>query len=93
MDVVLSELWKEKKKRNAHFSAKPPKRDEVELYDLNKDFNETQNLYKQNKSLVKVFLKNVTVYFQSGKTGQAGTSKLQLDERIREQLRALGYLN
>lgn len=75
-----------------YFSTPPPSRKDIELYDLLTDFNEKKNLARQNNSEVSKVMESIAQYLQQGEYTTEDGKKIKLDERVKEQLRALGYL-
>jgi len=63
----------------------------LRLYDLNKDPAETIDLAGQNKHLIKKLNNYTTDYINKKKP--AGSSKVNLDDALKDKLKSLGYVN
>jgi len=79
-----------KKEDRAFFTEPPPLTEEFELYNLALNPLETKNLASEEPSLVRQIFKCIENFIQ--KTKEVDPSKLKVDERTKEQLRALGYI-
>lgn len=75
-----------------YFSTPPPSRKDIELYDLLTDFEEKNNIARQKNSEVSKIMESIARYLQQGEYTTEDGRKIKLDERVKEQLRALGYL-
>lgn len=72
------------------FSFPPPELPRVELFDLSKDPRETKNLAAEEPAVVRQFLRRLEELYQSAR--QLEKRKARLTRKLKEQLRALGYL-
>jgi len=68
----------------------PPHMPPLELYDLTEDPFEKKNIIEDNSSLVKQLVSNINEIYS--KPGKRKTGKPEIDEKLKEQLRALGYI-
>lgn len=74
----------------AFFIYPPPQIPPLELYDLTEDPFEKKNIIEDNSSLVKQLVSNINEIYS--KPGKRKTGKPEIDEKLKEQLRALGYI-
>jgi arylsulfatase A-like enzyme len=72
------------------FSDSPPIVNEFELYNLGLDPLEFNNLASERPNLVRQIFKRIDDFIQ--KIKKIDPSKLKVDEKTKEQLRALGYI-
>jgi arylsulfatase A-like enzyme len=72
------------------FSPPPPSLPRLELYDLEVDPQEKVNLASQRAEQVTWMLQKLKEIY--GKKRKAGQNQVQQGERLKEQLRALGYI-
>ncbi len=74
----------------AYFFSQPPEFDPREVYDLGQDPDELENIVGENPQLVKVFLDFLKI--QNKQKRKVSPEEAELNEELREQLRALGYI-
>jgi tetratricopeptide (TPR) repeat protein len=72
---------------NYHFIDAP----KPELYDLNKDPGETNNLYSQKKAVADEMRNKLTTLIQQFSGGEELAQKTGLDPALMERLKSLGY--
>lgn len=72
------------------FAFPPPPTDPVELYDLRLDPGEKSNKVNEKTGFVSRLVKELNDYYSQAQKRKVG--KARVDERLRNQLRALGYL-
>lgn len=68
----------------------PPERGLVELYDLGTDPEEDRNIADQRPRVASAMIRVIDEIIQA--IPEKKTEKLEMDEELREQLRALGYI-
>ena len=71
------------------------KKSEIELYNLKVDSKEQNNLFAQEVEIGKSLFAELQAWMgiQKGKSKFVPTDKIELDENLKEQLKALGYMN
>ncbi len=74
----------------AFFTAPPPATAPVELYDLDGDPGETQNVADKNATVARSLVQRIEELTAKARTRQVGETVL--NEELREQLKALGYI-
>lgn len=72
------------------FLAPPPSLDPVEMYDLSQDPQERLNVANRRPELASRIIAKINQVYQEAKKRK--TKKLEIDEELRKQLRALGYI-
>lgn len=72
------------------FAHPPPGIGPVELYDLKNDFREDSNIANNHPQLANDIIRWLNDYYAQVKKMQTG--KAQIDQAVREQLKALGYI-
>jgi arylsulfatase A-like enzyme len=72
------------------FQVPPPVVDPVELLDLNSDPGETTNRSDQNPSLASELIRWINDVYAAAQKAQ--TRKARIDQSVRDQLKALGYI-
>ena len=73
-----------------YFSHPPPQAGPVELYDLLLDPLELKNLADQKPELSAQIIRWINDYYAEAEKSKV--SKVQIDETVKEQLKALGYI-
>ena len=86
--LILNKKFTEKDL--AFFRFPPPAALPVELYDLSRDFSEKEDIAEERVKIVNQLIRLIEEI--SGKVKKRDTQKAEIDEDIKEQLRALGYL-
>lgn len=74
----------------AFFLYPPPSLDAVEIYDLSEDPFETLNMSNKRAELANQIIREINDIYSKAKKRKIG--KADIDERLKEQLRALGYI-
>ncbi|MBS3818803.1 sulfatase [bacterium] len=72
------------------FTFPPPAVEPVEIYDLDKDPEEKQNIADQNSTLAHQIIKAINDLYEEAKKRKK--FKAQIDKETEEQLKALGYI-
>lgn len=72
------------------FTFPPPVTDAIELFDLENDPEEVQNLVHQRRELSQRLIKRIREIYAAA--GERGTGRAEVDDALREQLKALGYI-
>ncbi len=72
------------------FLSPPPSLDPVEIYDLGQDLREQHNIASQRVDLANQIIERIGRMYQEAKKRK--TKRLEIDEELRKQLRALGYI-
>jgi arylsulfatase A-like enzyme len=72
------------------FIASPPSLDPVEIYDLGQDPKEQHNIANRRAELANQIIERINQIYQEAK--KRNTKKLVIDEELRKQLKALGYI-
>jgi hypothetical protein len=67
----------------------------MELYNLKADSKEQDNLFDEEVEMGKTLFAELQAWMdiQGRKSKFAPTDKIELDENLKEQLKALGYMN
>ncbi|MFW6159857.1 MAG: hypothetical protein ACOC57_01795, partial [Acidobacteriota bacterium] len=63
----------------------------VEVFDLSKDSKETTNVAHQMPKWVNEILEFIRITYEEAEKRKTG--KVEIDKNLREQLKALGYIN
>jgi hypothetical protein len=72
------------------FLSPPPSISSVELYDLAEDPDEKKNIAAEKKDLVARLTKKIQeIYKQAGKRKE---EKIKIEEELKRELKALGYI-
>jgi len=72
------------------FITPPPETAQIELFDLLNDLREENNIAEKNPALTNTILREINeLYSQTKKTK---SEKTEIDEKLKEQLKALGYI-
>ena len=74
----------------AFFLYPPPSLDAVEIYDLSEDPRETVNVSSKHVKLANQIIRDINELFSKAKKRKAG--KATIDEKLKDQLKALGYI-
>ena len=74
----------------AFFLYPPPSLDAVEIYDLSEDPRETVNVSSKHVKLANQIIRDINELFSKAKKRKAG--KAAIDEKLKDQLKALGYI-
>ncbi len=74
----------------AFFQVAPKKPDQVELFDLFSDPGEYVNVANQNPSLANALLRWINEFYAAAR--KAKTHKAVVDQSVKDQLKALGYI-
>jgi arylsulfatase A-like enzyme len=72
------------------FLSPPPHTPPVEFYDLGKDPFEKKNSVAEKSKLISQLVQKINEIYKNAKKRKTG--KAEIDEKLREQLRALGYI-
>jgi hypothetical protein len=74
-----------------YFTAPPPNTDLLELFNILSDPQEKSNIAQKNPNITTAILQKIKeVYSQPQKRN---TGKTEIDEKLKEQLKALGYIH
>jgi len=74
-----------------YFITPPPKTAQIELFDLLNDLREEHNIAEKNPALANTILKRINDIYSQAK--QRKSEKTEIDEKLKEQLKALGYIH
>lgn len=74
------------------FMTPPPETDKEELYDLESDPQEKRNIAAEEQGLLFKIVKQITEYSLKAKIKEKELDKQEMDEKVIEQLKALGYI-
>lgn len=87
--IIFSEDYKPE---DLNFYSHPPSSMElIELFDLKKDSLEKKNLARKDTKLVNIMLEEIkSVYLLKA---PENVEKIKIDENLKKQLKALGYIN
>ncbi|MBD3413050.1 MAG: sulfatase-like hydrolase/transferase [Candidatus Aminicenantes bacterium] len=84
-------LNQEFRQQDLDFFTDPPLNiPQIELYDLVNDIRETNNIAGQNPSLTQALVQKINTLVSQAKKRRPGET--EIDEKLREQLKALGYI-
>lgn len=72
------------------FDDVPPSLDPVEIYDLSQDPSEQNNIASHRAELANQIIERINQIYREAK--KRNTKKLEIDEELRKQLKALGYI-
>jgi arylsulfatase A-like enzyme len=72
------------------FTSPPPRVPAIELFNVDRDPKEKTNLADENPAVARVLNGRITEILK--KAGQRKSEKAQVDDNLKEQLRALGYI-
>jgi arylsulfatase A-like enzyme len=86
--VIFRERMEEQE--SAFFSVPPPYSELVEMYRLSEDFEENVNIADTYPSMVNGLISRVNSIYRSA--AERRTEKADVDEQVKEQLKALGYI-
>lgn len=75
----------------AFFQYPPPEAEQVEVFDLGLDPEETVNIAHQRRKWVNEILELIKKTYEEAEKRKTG--KVEIDENLREKLKALGYIN
>jgi arylsulfatase A-like enzyme len=73
------------------FIEPPPEKTQIELFDLLNDFKEENNIAEKNSALTNEILQKINEIYSQAKKGKS--EKTEIDEKLKEQLKALGYIH
>jgi len=88
--VILNELRTDEE--HAFFDPPPPPVDELEVFDLIKDFKESRNIAEQNKNLSAQLLEALLEYKKKAGGDKKKGRAAVIDKELEERLKALGYI-
>lgn len=88
--LILNESFTEE--QLSRFMIPPPKIDQEELYDLNADPQEKRNIAADEQGLLFKIVKQIAEYSLKAKMKEKELDKQEMDEKVIEQLKALGYI-
>ena len=88
--LILNEPFTEE--QLSRFMIPPPKIDKEELYDLRTDPQEKLNMVADEQGLFNRIAKQIAEYSLKAKMKEKELDKQELDEKVIEQLKALGYI-
>jgi arylsulfatase A-like enzyme len=74
----------------AFFVYPPPPLDPVEIYDLTRDPGERQNISDEKSHLANQIIQRINKIYEAAQKKK--TRKLEMDEELKKQLKALGYI-
>jgi len=74
-----------------YFIAPPPETVQIELFDLLNDFKEENNIAEKNPGLTNAILQKINDIYSQAK--KRNSEKTEIDEKLKEQLKALGYIH
>ena len=74
----------------AYYTFPPPENQKMEIYDLTKDSKELVNLFEKEPSLARRLVDFMNARYKQNKKVRA--SKAKIDKELKDQLRALGYI-
>lgn len=86
--IIINELYSASD--ISYFFSSPPKLEEIEVYDLEKDPGEKKNLAYEKPDLAERLSKFMMIHYKQRRKGRS--KEVKIDEEIRKQLRALGYI-
>ena len=66
---------------------------DIEVYDLEKDPEEKTNSILKHGKMIRDFVKMIDAYYREKKKLLRDISRIHMDERQKEKLRALGYIH
>ena len=64
----------------------------IEIFDLSKDPKEKNNIFRKQRKLGQEIIKSIDDYYRNKLRIQRKKELVILDEKLKEKLRALGYL-
>jgi arylsulfatase A-like enzyme len=73
------------------FTVPPPDTPRIELYNLTNDMREKNNIADKNPSLIQVIVQKINAIYSQAKKRKP--EKTEIDEKLKEQLKALGYIH
>jgi len=73
------------------FIAPPPEKDQIELFDLINDPLEQNNIAQKHPDLTTAILQEINRIY--GQAKKRTTEKTEMDKKLKEQLKALGYIH
>jgi arylsulfatase A-like enzyme len=88
--VIMNELRTDEE--YTFFNPPPPPVDELEVFDLIKDFKESRNIAEQNKTLFAQLLKALLEYEKKENGDKKKSREAVIDKELEERLKALGYI-
>ncbi|MFO7980777.1 MAG: sulfatase [Candidatus Aminicenantes bacterium] len=74
-----------------YFTSPPPNTDPLELFDLLSDPKEKSNIAQKNPNITAAILQKINEIYSQAK--KRNTEKTEIDEKLKEQLKALGYIH
>jgi arylsulfatase A-like enzyme len=86
--LILNKEFKEKDLD--FFLSPPPPHHPIELYDLKQDPQEKMNIAHERASFVSMMIREIKKFYTQAKKREQSHPKV--DEKLREQLKALGYI-
>jgi arylsulfatase A-like enzyme len=90
MKLILNGSYTDEQLRT--FLSPPPTKEREELFDLKADRNERSNIRPDERAAFGKIAAQIVRYQRQAKTKERHIDNRAVDERVREQLRALGYI-
>jgi len=72
------------------FTAPPPHKNQIELFNLLTDPKEKNNIAQENPDITNLIVQKINDIYSQAKKRKTG--KTEIDEKLKEQLKALGYI-